>query len=142
MKIRQGFVSNSSSSSFCIYGITEEESVIKEALIAKGATEEELSDGLGEYLDSWSYDYKKREGKLTAEDIAAQEGKFFQPEENFETFNPYYDYGDEIYIGIQWKRIGDDETGMQFMKKIDAKLTELLGKEVECSTLQEAWRDG
>lgn len=140
MKIRQGFVSNSSSSSFCIYGITVDEDEVKEALIAKGATEDELSDGLYEYFDSWSYDYKKREGKLTAEDIAEQEDKFFQPGDGFDYHNPH-DYG-EIYIGVEWSSIGDDETGSQFKDRIDAKLTELFGKEISCSTLEEAWRDG
>jgi hypothetical protein len=140
MKIRQGFVSNSSSSSFCIYGITVEESEVKEALIAKGATEEDFADGLYEFFDSWSYDYKKREGKLTAEDIAEQEAKFFQPGDGFDFHSPY-DYG-EIYLGVEWSSIGDDETGSQFRARIEAKLTELFGKETSCSTLEEAWRDG
>ena len=141
MKIRQGFVSNSSSSSFCIYGITVDESEVKEALIAKGATEEELSDGLYEYFDNWSYNHKKREGKLTEEDIAEYENKFFKPEDGFETHNPW-DYGEEIYLGVEWSTIGDDETGSQFRARIEAKLTELFGKETPCGTLEEAWRDG
>lgn len=142
MKIRQGFVSNSSSSSFCIYGICTEESKIEAALIAKGATEDDLADGVSEYLYEWSYSYKKREGTLTAEDIAENEKKFFKAEDGFESHNPYYDCGGNIYLGVDWSTIGDDETGSQFRARIEAKFKDLFGEDTKCSTLEEAWRNG
>jgi len=141
MKIRNGFVSNSSSSSFCIYGICAEESEIKEALVAKGATKDELEDDLYEYFDNWSYNRKKREGELTAADISEYEDKFFKPEDGFEMHNPY-EYDGEIYLGVEWSSIGNDETGAEFKARIDAKLKDLFGKDVTCSTHSEAWRDG
>ncbi len=142
MKIRNGFVSNSSSSSFCIYGVTAAEQEIKDGLIAQGATEDDLADGVSEYLENWGYNSRKRSDSLTSEDIAGNEKKFFKAEEGFESHNPYYDYGDDIYLGVAWSSIGDDETGKQFRDRIDAKLTELFGKETVCGTLEEAWRDG
>ena len=141
MKIRQGFVSNSSSSSFCIYGICVGEQKVKDALIAKGVSEDELIDSVCEYLDDWSYNRKKRDGQLTAEDIKAYEGRFFKPEDGFSVNCPY-DWGEEIYIGVEWSSIKDDETGAAFKARIEAKLQELLGKDISCGTLSEAWRDG
>ena len=139
MKIRQGFVSNSSSSSFCIYGVSKEESEIIDALVAKGAPEEEFEDGVYEYLDTWSYDWHKKEGKLTDEDKAKFEGRFLHPDDGFEYESIM---GECHFIGISWKNINDDETGAEFKARIEAKMTELFGEDTECSTHEEAWRDG
>ena len=142
MKIRQGFVSNSSSSSFCIYGICTAESSIIDVLIEKGVPEEELADGIGEYLYEYSYARKKREGTLTVEEIDKNEKKFFKAEDGFESHNPYYDCGESIYLGIDWSTIGDDETGSEFKTRIEDTLKDLLGDDTQCFTYKKAWRDG
>ena len=139
MKIRNGFVSNSSSSSFCIYGISTDENEITEALIAKGVSEKEFEDGLYEYFDDWTYNRKKQKGTLTEEDIAEYGNKFFKPEDGFKMHCPYED---EVYLGVAWSNIGDDETGAEFKNRIETKLKDLLGENITCSTLEEAWRDG
>lgn len=139
MKFRQGFVSNSSSSSFCIYGVFIDEQKFIEALIEKGfATKEEIPEGnLYDYADNWSYNNKKRNGELTEEEKITHEKIFFK--DGFEYHCPY-DFGD-CYIGISWNEIGDDETGSQFKAKIEEKIKNLLGEDIECGTQAEAWRD-
>jgi len=115
MKIRQGFVSNSSSSSFCLYGIEIEECEIKEALIEKGyATEEDLSEGLYEWLDEWSFEYDLKQKGLPKEEIAKRLAN--RPLAGFE-----YECMDGEYhwMGISWKNIGDKETGAEFKEKIE-----------------------
>ena len=47
-----------------------------------------------------------------------------------------------IYIGRYWSSVKDDETGKQFKDSIKAKITELTGEESNCSTYEEAWRNG
>jgi len=91
MKMRKGFVSNSSSTSFCIYGTT-----VKDELEAK------LPEGLNYY-----YGDPNNEGA--------------------------------IYIGKYWSDIGDDETGRQFKESVEKALEELLGKKVECGTIDEGY---
>lgn len=136
MKIRTGFVSNSSSSSFCIYGICKSEDEIKEALIENGiATEEELEDGLYDYFDEWSYIYN-----LTQNGVSEEEAKQKSSERPFADFEVYHPY-DDYYLGIPWSAIRDDETGAQFKKKIEDKMRELFGNDSECDTHQEAWHD-
>jgi hypothetical protein len=136
MKIRNGFVSNSSSSSFCLYGISVDESEIVAALKAKGETDPMLDESIYEYLDAWSYEHKKSKGELTEEDIAKYESRFFHPDDGFEfeDVNGCYQV-----IGVPWNKIKDDETGAEFKARIQAKITELLGDDAKCDTQIEAW---
>lgn len=99
MKIRQGFISNSSTTSFCIYGAC-------------------LDDDQMPILES-------------KEDLV---NKFGLEEHRGEC-------GDH-YIGRSWDRIKDDETGAQFKESIRAALKEIFGKDFECHTIEEAYRDG
>lgn len=141
MKVRQGFVSNSSTTSFCIYGICESTTKIKEALIEKGfATEEDLADGVSEYLDDWSYNKRKRDGELTEEDVDKNEGRYFKAEDGYTL--DYIDDDEYSYLGIPWKNIEEDETGAQFKTRIETKMKTLFGDDIECGTHEEAWRDG
>lgn len=135
MKIRQGFVSNSSSSSFCLYGVMIEESEIKEALIEKGfVTEEELSDGIYEYLDEWNFKYNLKQKGLSEEEIAKK--LIERPLVGFDYENIDGEYH---FIGIAWKDIKDDETGAEFKAKIEKKMKEIFGENTVCDTHEEAW---
>lgn len=99
MKTRHSLVSNSSTTSFCIYGTEVERRVVEEDPQRYKA--EELEDHYG---------------------------------------NP--NYGDEnIFIGISWCNIKDNETGAEFKKRVKDALEKWLGKEVECSTIERAYND-
>jgi hypothetical protein len=115
MKRRNGFVSNSSSSSFLIYGINVDGEALIDAvnrLIAAGEIKgrkrpvEDTYDA-GEFLDD-----------LTVE-------------------TPW----DEVYIGLSWSTVGDDETGRQFKERA-AGLIHKLFPDAKLGTHEHAWRDG
>lgn len=97
MKVRNGFVSNSSSSSFCIYG-----AAISDLDAFKGMEEEvrkENNLAPDEEIEHWHivealYDFG--DGAL-------------------EVHNPD---GYEIYIGRDWSSIKEDETGLQFKNRV------------------------
>ena len=113
MKLRQGFVSNSSTTSFCIYGAYLDDS---EDLAAKlGA---EIEDD-----DVYEAVYDKLDGH---DDLQVE-------------FDPY-DSG--VWVGISWTRVGDDETGAQFKQRVKDTLEKYGLTDLNLSTHQEAWRDG
>lgn len=112
MKIRNGFVSNSSSSSFLIYGYAIDASTLADEL------------GYNEDVDGDQEDFLY--GKLD-KSIPYQ-------------FGPY-EIG-EVYLGRSWSSVKDDETGAEFKARVKKEIEEFLGTEVECNTHSECWRDG
>ena len=149
MKERTGFVSNSSGSSFCIYGTAFEGdwTTILKALKKnapdlfeqfKKATiegDDEIKNWL-ENIDNVDYDPET----VDEIDPSWEVGKLFK--DAGLTIRAPYGW-DTVYIGRSWKSIDDDETGAQFKKKIEDTLKNAFGTLVEeCSTLEEAWRDG
>jgi len=119
MKKRIGFVSNSSSSSFCIYGTYISHEKLKETLVAEGI----MSDPCGD-IESWFWGI---------------EGADFLKKHSLSAQNPEYHEG--TYLGRSWKDIPDDQTGATFKEEVEKTITETLGEEVECSTHEVAWED-
>jgi hypothetical protein len=101
MKIRNGFVSNSSSSSFHIYGIQIDESDFSKMILEKKLTTiEKLEEqGINEVI--W--------------DIVPGLG------------GEYIDNWGSVYFGRYYSGIGDDETGKEFKESTQKALKEFLG---------------
>jgi len=123
MKCRNGFVSNSSSSSFLIYGVKVEPMQFREAvntLIARGE------------VPGW--------------DEAVKEEEYISEFDGVLGLNVHapWDYADEpIYVGLSWDRVGDDETGRQFKNRAEDAIRTIFPMfEGKFGTHSEAWRDG
>jgi hypothetical protein len=121
MKIRNGFVSNSSSSSFCIFA-AEEGGKTLPAIKARI----EAADG---------------EHDLGFDEIAEQVC------ENLPLLEYHRDSGDSILIGRSWSSVNDDETGRQFKDSVIDALTAASGLpreqvEADCGTYEDVWYNG
>jgi len=113
MKIRTGFVSNSSTSSFCIYGAWLGEDDIKK--IARHF-DKETSDE--EFDDFENYDY---------EEILCSEFYITTPE-----------YCDTA-IGQSIHSMKDSETKEEFKMRVQKQLSDALGEEVKCDWIEHSY---
>lgn len=129
MKIRVGFVANSSSVSFCIYGALVNANdpiifdTIKRLLVEHGKEDEAWK------LDESSYKYELISQWL--DEFSMKLGLTIHNDQD----------GYDLYIGRSWDSIKDDETGKQF-KDTTSKLVNQLLPDVKCLTYQEAWFEG
>jgi len=131
MKTRNGFVSNSSSSSFLIYGlhdvdhnkiIDEFEKLVTQGKFKKPENWPEKYEG----VDDWDY---YSEAFYAIEDI---------------TYLETYEVWDTYYIGGCYTQMGFDETRRGYEERV-RKLIKLLvpsAKDSDFRVHQQAWRDG
>lgn len=171
MKIRNGFVSNSSSSSFLIYGTAIEES---DGDFERG--ERSVVDFLKEIRsrDAETYDKYVKSYVSSLEENDRDDGYWKSKRElyslllklddlteeevekvNVEIYDVYYTIGnklfgmsinhtpwDETYVGLSWSDVGDDETGAQFKERARKLVALVFGKTHKLETCEHAWRDG
>jgi hypothetical protein len=110
-----GFVSNSSSSSFCIYGLEKGEDEFAKLLGLSGYDEDFDGDYDAEYER-----YEKFEEALRK----ALEGTCLT-----------YEFGEGYgYVGMSWSKVGDKETGLQFKQKVEADIEKAFGQKLNCAT--------
>jgi len=119
MKIRLGFVSNSSSQSFLIYGLRfEDHDELLNIIRSK--------EGIPENISLYNY-FEQGDNSLNQKGI-----DYFLPYDG--------EYG--VYVGKSWDEVGDDQTGSQFKEEVIKILEEHFGKKGEFGTHSASWRDG
>jgi len=120
MKIRTGFVSNSSSSSFCIYGTYingELKEQIEKNLIKMGYSEQDLVNGLEDFF---GYNNERKELGLEFHSVIDESS----------------------YLGNSWSSVKDNETGKQFKERTEKAIEKIVGRQEKYDTYSEAWYNG
>lgn len=115
MRKRNGFISNSSSSSFLIYGTQIERGDIVE-LFNKVFPEKLIDEDSEDDVDEYEL----------MEEISEKTGVEF------------VSGCDDFYLGESWDSIGDDETGKQFKERIEKAIKEVI-PDATVTTHEEAW---
>jgi len=128
MKVRTGFVSNSSSSSFCILGYAFDTSEFFDRLSLSDEKKAKILKEANE--DHRLLDKKDEEG-----DFKDFEEAFEVLDKNYELYELVEALGldaeidsecDIIYVGSSFEDLGDDETGGEFKKRIAEEVGEIL----------------
>lgn len=162
MKLRSGFVSNSSSQSFLIYGtVKPTDEVFKSVIQNESLVRNALNEKMQQY-DSDSMYYKSAKRKLEEfENLISEYTSGKYKEEDFDDYEiydiikeviesaiPLNTYTimdlDDLYIGADPRTMRDEEKMGDWKNRIEGELTKfgLLNKDDKCDWLEECWRDG
>ena len=134
MKIRQGFVSNSSSSSFCIFGI---------ALDLDSSFPSKIQEDILAELDKYSIEkYEVSFKELFEDDDGCAIELAVEKTGLWSNYNS--DFG-TIWIGREYSSIKDDETGREFKDRVLLDLGKVFTDdaiESNRGTYEESWYNG
>jgi hypothetical protein len=156
MKIRNGFVSNSSSSSFCIYGFENDsvfgrmdlEEIFKffnPSIVSKDAVYEKRDGAYvhPEWLRDTEGDMEKIKNALILKEYDGRDAIdliFYLANSDIETFGDYYCY---TYYGKSLTSIKDNETGLEFKQNVEKEAQRIFNKEdIKFGIIEESWYDG
>lgn len=134
MKIRNGFVSNSSTSSFLIYGAYLESEDIVTAFknnIDK-IKEKSPDDAAVAYYEESPEDYDDYFEMLDSLSDLMED----------KDIDTWCVWDEDYYIGASLRRIKDDETMSQFKDRIGKKIKSIFDVTIPLDIHEEAWRDG
>jgi len=125
MKIRNGFVSNSSASSFLIYGLEIDSTDLEEILRGKMPKKDNNDD-----IDI---------------DIYEELDDIIPSKSQLKSYSP--ESCGVFYIGCSWDNIDDNETGKQFKERVEKEIRDLIIgdlwlEKMKFGTHEYAWRDG
>jgi len=128
MKIRNGFVSNSSSSSFCIYGADDINPEILLKNFKKLVTEGKVQ------VSPWILELLNEEEEGDLDELC----EILYNYKDIQAFNMW----DELYVNVSYTRMKGDETRNEFEARVREMLLKLDPMITGFSVQQEAWRDG
>ena len=158
MKIRNGFVSNSSASSFCIYGFELDDGINIDSFVnfkkknpdqflknieKKIKSLKGYQESCGEFLGLLKRvdDLTEEEQDTLYEEISGDSEFYLEllldDEGVLKIFSGYDDQN--IFIGRAWKNISDNETGLQFKESVGKAVHKTFGSKIKCETHEEAW---
>jgi len=149
MKVRKGFVSNSSSSSFCVYGVNFTKSYFEK----HSGLYPEYDGDIYQVEDKYKID---PEISLAIKEMMEQDQitdiNEFSPYDVYENiaeiFNMSVKYDSDdrrIYIGREYPTLGGNETGNQFRNSVQLSINKIFPFEqqndpaLKCHHIEESW---
>jgi len=148
MKIRSGFVSNSSSSSFCIYGATIDTVEFVKGLIENFGNISEIKKSMEDHEINDKFSNEEEEEDYFCE--SDEEIEFIDDTLEIlikKGINPNCtrqyemneDSNSEVTIGRDYLDIDDNETGKEFKEKVEKFIKRIVKTDIKFEQMQEAF---